>query len=446
MNTIVHLIRGITIPKWIKKLVVFLYKKFGKATLFFVFISLLTCLILYKAILIGSTVEFSSFWTFYGIIVSLFLLSRIPYAYMYADEHDVVYADEDYPSVSVIIAAMNEENGIFRTIETCVSSEYSNQIECIVIDDGSTDGTFAEMERARQKYGDLVQIVSFEKNKGKKEAMAVGVQLAKNDVFIFVDSDSYLHVDAIKHITEHFLESEKIGAVAGNTKVENRNESILTRMQSIQYAISFDIYKAGESVHNSVTCCPGCFSAYRRNAIKPLIKNWKEETFFGIKGTFGDDRSLTNFVLKNSWDVVYCERAKATTLAPTTFRVYWKQQLRWKKSWIREGILGGLFMWKHRSPLASLGFYIHFTFPFLGPILALNVLYYSFATHNPVVFFLFMIGFVMIGFIFSLFVKWYRDANNFLVMPLFSVLFVSVLIWQMPYAMLTLKKVHWGTR
>ncbi len=424
----------------------YIYNRLSTGLLFVIFVTLLTGLVLYKTILIGNADTFSSFWIFYGIIVSIFLLTRIPYAYLYSDEHDIVHSDAVYPKVSVIIAAMNEESGIFRTIQTCVNSNYPNEIECIVVNDGSTDGTLFEMERAQAFFGDKVKIISFEKNKGKKEAMAAGVQLASNEIFVFVDSDSYLHVDAIKHITEHFIENEKIGAVAGNTRVENKNENLLTRMQSIQYAISFDIYKAAESVHSSVTCCPGCFSAYRREAIKPLIQNWREETFFGIKGTFGDDRSLTNFVLKNYWDVVYCERAKATTLVPAKFSVYWKQQLRWKKSWIREGILGGLFMWNRRSLLASLSFYIHFTFPFLGPILALYVLHFSITAHNPLIFLLFVFGFILIGFIFSLFVKLYRNADNFFIMPLFSILFVFVLIWQMPYAMLTLKKVHWGTR
>lgn len=446
MNTLVRAVRNIELPEWILKTGNFLHKKLGKIMLFSLFVSLLTCLVLYKVLLISSNATISSFWTFYGIVVSLFLISRIPYAYLYSDEHTTTYAATKYPTVSVIIAAKNEEAGIFRTIETCVNSDYPSKIECIVIDDGSTDKTLAEMERAREKYKEKINVVSFPVNQGKKEAMAAGVKLANNEIFIFVDSDSYLAPDAMKHAAEHFMENEKVGAVSGNTKVENKDENLLTRMQSIQYAISFDIYKACESVHESVTCCPGCFSAYRREAIKPLIEHWKDQTFFGIKSTFGDDRSLTNFVLRSKWDVVYCEKARATTLAPTTLGMYWKQQLRWKKSWVREGVLGGLFMWKRKSILASLSFYIHFTFPFLGPILAINVLVYSIATNNIQVFLLFITGFVLMGFIFSVFVRLYRKADNFLIMPLFSVFFVTILIWQMPYAMLTIKKTHWGTR
>lgn len=414
--------------------------------LLMVFFSLLLLLVLYKAVLITNASTFSSFWTLYGAIVSIFLLSRIPYAFLYEDNHDRIYDDSDYPSVTVLIAAKNEESGIFRTIETCIQSDYPAPIECVVIDDGSTDNTRNEMLRAIDVFGeDKIKLIVFEKNKGKKEAIAAGVLVATHDVFVFVDSDSYLGPSGIKHITEHFLADPQVGAVSGNTKVENVNATLLTRMQSIQYAISFDVYKACESVHKSVTCCPGCFSSYRREAIHPLIEEWKSQKFLGIKGNFGDDRSLTTFVLR-SWDVVYCEKARATTIVPEKFSVYWNQQLRWKKSWIREGILASLFMWKRRHPLASLGFYIHFTFPFLGPILALNVLIYSILENNPLVFLVFATGFMTIGFIFSLFVYLYRRADNFIVMPIFSALFVFALIWQMPYAMFTIRKVHWGTR
>ena len=357
----------------------------------------------------------------------------------------MVYRPSEYPNVSVIVAAKNEEGGIFETITTCFKSNYSGKIECIVIDDGSTDGTKAEIERAIGVYGENVKLIVFPVNQGKREAMAVGINEAKYEIIVFVDSDSFLGSDSIHHIVEHFIANKNIGAIAGNTKVKNANTNLLTKMQSIQYAISFDIYKASESVHTSVTCCPGCFSAYRKDAIKPLVQDWKNQKFLGSTSTFGDDRGLTNFVLKG-WDIVYCQKAVATTVVPEKFKVYWKQQLRWKKSWIREGIFAGLFMWKKRHPLASFAFYTNFSFPIVGPILAGSVLYSSISTQNPLLFVIFMLGFMLLGLVYALFVKIYYGLENWYCMPLVSLMFVSIFIWQMPWALLTLRKTHWGTR
>lgn len=410
------------------------------------FFCLVIGLVLYKVVLFSNLSLAPSFWTIYGLVATVFLLSRIPYAYLHQDDHEKTYASSAYPSVSVIIAAKNERAGIFKTVATCVESRYAGALECIVVDDGSTDGTRDEVMRAQRLYGARkVRLIVFPDNKGKREAMAAGIYEAKHEMIVFVDSDSFLAPDAIRLTMEHFLADRRIGAVSGNTKVENADENLLTKMQSIQYAVSFDIYKASESVHRSVTCCPGCFSAYRKAAILPMIHAWKEQQFLGAKGTFGDDRGLTNFVLQN-WDIVYCEKARATTVVPTRFSVYLRQQLRWKKSWIREGIFAGTFMWKKKHPLASAAFYIHFSFPIAGPVLAGNVLTQSIMTHNPYVLIAFMLGFVLLGTIFALFARIYLDSDHLIYMPLFALLFVSLLIWQMPYALLTLRKTHWGTR
>jgi hyaluronan synthase len=418
----------------------------SKTTILLVFfLILVTGLILYKVVLISTVSSTYSFWTIYGIIATFFLISRIPYAYLHKDDHTKNYSDAEYPDISIVVAAKNEQAGIYRTISTCVDCDYPGKIECIVIDDGSTDGTKDEIKRAQDMFGDRVRIIVFPENRGKREAMAVGINEANHEIVVFVDSDSFLAKDALRHITEHFLADEKVGAVSGNTKAENANVNALTRMQSIQYAISFDIYKASESVHSSVTCCPGCFSAYRKSAILPLVNEWKNHKFMGSKSTFGDDRGLTNFVLQD-WKIVYCEKAKATTVVPENFRVYLKQQLRWKKSWIREGTFASTFMWKKTHPLASFAFYVNFSFPILGPILAGAVLYKSIASHNPLLFLIFILSFLLLGIVYALFARVFFDAKNWKWMPLVSLLFVTCFIWQMPYALLTLKKTHWGTR
>jgi cellulose synthase/poly-beta-1,6-N-acetylglucosamine synthase-like glycosyltransferase len=135
--------------------------------LFMLFLLLITGLLLYKVVLIVNTSLSGSFWTIYGLIATTFLISRIPYAYLHQDNHSKVYEASDYPNVSIIIAVKNEEAGIFRTIGTCIGSEYEGEVECIVIDDGSTDGTKKEALRAVEAYGERVRLIVFPENRGK---------------------------------------------------------------------------------------------------------------------------------------------------------------------------------------------------------------------------------------------------------------------------------------
>ena len=96
--------------------------------------------------------------------------------------------------------------------------------------------------------------------------------------------------------------------MCGHADVLNVRESWLTRMQAVRYFVAFRVVKAAESVFNAVTCCSGCFSAYRREAIMPRLEWWESQTFLGVESTFGDDRSLTNCVLRD-WRVVYEKKA-----------------------------------------------------------------------------------------------------------------------------------------
>ena len=86
-------------------------------------------------------------------------------------------------------------------------------------------------------------------------------------------------------------------------------------MQGVRYFVAFRVVKAAESVFSAVTCCSGCFSAYRREAILPRIEWWENQTFLGVESTFGDDRSLTNCVLRD-WRSRYEARRSATPSCP----------------------------------------------------------------------------------------------------------------------------------
>jgi len=380
----------------------------------------------------------------YTIVTSLFLLSRFVIAVFYDDLHKKRFKKEKYPTVSFVISCKNEEDSIGKTIDSCISSRYPTLIECIAINDGSTDNTLAEMKKAQQKYNDkIIKIISFQKNRGKREAMAEGVLKASGEVIIFVDSDSFVGKYSVKHLAEHFLSDEYVGAVSGNSMVENISTNALTKMQSARYGVSFDVFKACESVFGAVTCCPGCFSGYRKSAIMQVIDRWRYQKFLGTQSTFGDDRSLTNFVLRK-WKVVYCRKAVATTIVPEKYYKFFKQQLRWKKSWIREGTNAGAFIWK-KHPVAAISFYANLLIPILGPLVVLKIFVYDvlISGRSP---FTFVIGVVSMSLLFGLYYVLIHPNKYWLYVTYFTVIYTFILIWQMPYALLKVRDTHWGTR
>jgi hyaluronan synthase len=379
----------------------------------------------------------------YSLLVVTYMLSRFVLAI--ADRRRYPYERplKRLPGLSIIIAAKNEEQAIYETIRTAYAADYPPELrEVIVVNDGSTDRTLDEMRRAKEAHPDL-SLISFAVNRGKRHCMAAAAQRARGEIVVFVDSDSFLAGDALKEIVRPFAD-QGVAAVSGRTDVANWSVNALTKMQTFRYYIAFKLLKAAESLFGSVTCCPGCFSAYRRSALQPILGRWLNQKFLGVSATFGDDRSLTTFLLRSGYEVKYHDRALCTTIVPEHWPHYLRQQARWKKSWVRETLIVAAFIWK-RHPVMSASFYLAALFPFITPLITFHNLVYQPAWNHRLPLF-YAIGLVLMCSIFSFYYRAKRNDGVWGYGFLYSLLYVLVLVWQMPYAILTLRRNTWGTR
>jgi hyaluronan synthase len=217
-------------------------------------------------------------------------------------------------------------------------------------------------------------------------------------------------------------------------------------MQAVRYFVAFRVCKAAESIFGAVTCCSGCFSAYRREAILPALEQWERQTFLGRPATYGDDRSLTNYVLRN-WKVRYESRALSHTIVPAHFRLFLRQQLRWKRSWTRESLIAGRFIWR-KNPLASLWAYLGIVLPLIAPIVACRALLWLPIVGGVGAPIIYMIGIYAMAMVYGLYYG--LQHGRYDTLWVFGVLFVffylAFLIWQTYYAVFTSRNPSWGTR
>ena len=375
----------------------------------------------------------------YTIVVTGYVLSRFGLAAFYRAP---TYVGLE-PTVAVIVPAYNESEAVARTIHACRSLDYpDHKLEIVVINDGSTDDTWLQMLDAAGKYpAGAVRCLDLGTNQGKRAAMAAGIRATTADILVFVDSDSMPAPSAIRQLVQGFAD-EKVGAISGLTYVRNATANTLTRMQATRYYVSFQLLKSAESVLGAVTCCSGCFAAYRRSAVVPLLAEWETQRFLGTECTYGDDRALTNRIIKSGWTTLYDSRAEAYTDAPEKYRQFFKQQLRWKKSWTREGPLLLAHIWRSRTR-ALPGVAVQTLAGLLSPIVLLYSLIQP-ITHGrfPVVYF---VGLYLISGAYALL---YRSLRNDGLWPyaflgaFFYISFSPQLLW----AIVRVRDGKWGTR
>lgn len=109
--------------------------------------------------------------------------------------------------LSIIIPAKDEETSIIASVESILASSYKN-LEIILIDDRSQDGTWDLMERLRRKDGRVrtVKIDTLPAGwTGKTHAMFVGAGLASGDILLFTDADVFFSSDLVARSMSYFV-------------------------------------------------------------------------------------------------------------------------------------------------------------------------------------------------------------------------------------------------
>jgi hyaluronan synthase len=404
-------------------------------------VALLAAVMAYKAAFAGLLFT-NVFFGVYSVTVACYIVSRFLFSLFYRMRPDRGLE----PRIAIVMPGFNEEEAIARSLRSLLVLDYPpEKLELVAVNDGSTDGTLREMRAVAEESRGRVRVIDFPENRGKRAAMAAGIRATQAEVIVFVDSDSTVEPEALKRLVQP-LADERVGAVCGHADVLNVRDSWITRMQAVRYFVAFRVVKAAESVFGAVTCCSGCFSAYRREAIMPRLEWWENQTFLGVESTFGDDRSLTNCVLRE-WRILYERAAVSHTIVPVTFRAFLKQQTRWKRSWTRESLQVAKFIWR-KHPVAALFAYMSILLPLLAPIAALHSLVWAPVMHHGTLPLTYLAGIYALALVYSFYFLLFQDRYN--VLWLYGVLFVffylAIMLWQTYYAIATCRTARWGTR
>ncbi len=382
----------------------------------------------------------------YGFLVAVYLGVRVVLAAFYRPDRTPL-AEDALPTVMIAVPAFNEADHIEATIDALYRLDYPmDRLKVVVVDDGSSDGTWDRIQDCARRYPQLDGI-RFSRNRGKRAAMAAAVRAADGaDYVVFVDSDSVLDADALREIIRPFAGDADgaVAAVTGHADVLNPGANLLTRLQQVRYYAAFRIIKAAESRYGAVTCASGCFSAYRRSVLLEVLGEWESQRFLGREATFGDDRALTNALLRRGLSVRYQSTARSSTLVPDRWRVFWTQQLRWKKSWSRESLYVVRFAWRW-PVLASFGLYASILFQLAGPLVAFHSILWRplVGGGSPV---LYLLGLHVVAVLYGLLYAGIKRSPHWWGGIAYAFVYAAVVSWQIYWAMATSRNTSWGTR
>ncbi|MGO8761243.1 MAG: glycosyltransferase family 2 protein [Desulfobaccales bacterium] len=381
----------------------------------------------------------------YALVMLIFQLFR---TVLWARYKPYPLTDGPWPRLTVIIPAYNEGAMVEKAIDSVAASDYpAERMEIICIDDGSDDDTWFYIQQAQRRYPHLVRPIRFAANRGKKEGLYAGFTRGRGEIFVTIDSDSIIAPEALRHLVAPLLHDGRIGAVAGNVKVYNRNQSLMGKMQGVRF-VNLDYLRASQSLYRAVVCTPGSLSAYRRTALMPILSAWRRQTFLGAPCHHSEDRALTNFILRAGHYTYYQRTALVYTLVPETYKGVCRMYLRWERGNVRESLvqLGYLFT-RYREKYRLLPIVEFFLAQLEYP---LTLLFFGLLVASVVVYPLILIKLLAALGVASLlnliYYLWLERDLEFIYGVIYTYYAFFLLQWIYPYACLTVRNRGWLTR
>ncbi|WP_313155083.1 glycosyltransferase family 2 protein [Sphingobacterium multivorum] len=229
-------------------------------------------------------------------------------------------------TVSVIIAARNEELNIRRTIESILGQNYPRELlELIIIDDHSDDSTSLIVKEYEEKGVKLIQLNENGRlNSYKKLAISRAIDCCHGEIIITTDADCRMGSNWLKTVISSF---EKEGAyLQSSPVVYSEEKSFFERLQTLEFLYLIGLGAAGIG-NKKPTTCNGANLAYRKDIFKQMG---------GFKGidelASGDDELFLHKVAEQYPDrIIFCKSQDAVvyTDAKPNLKSFISQRRRW---------------------------------------------------------------------------------------------------------------------
>ena len=257
------------------------------------------------------------------------------------DRQPQLSLDHEYPAITILMAAYNEQDIILETLRGIAGQDYPAPIKIVAVDDGSEDRTVELLEHNRLPN---MRVISASHG-GKAAALNTGMAEAATEILVTMDADTFLHPQALRRIVARFLQDPpNTAAVAGSVMAKNSRSTRMARLQEYDYFLAIASVKRQQGLYQGTLVAQGAFSLYRKSLVSKA-RGWPN--------VVGEDIVLTWALIKEGARIGYEPTAIGFTNVPENFRHFVNQRRRWARGMI-EGFKNHFNLIYRRRSLASL--------------------------------------------------------------------------------------------
>ncbi|KAF9902127.1 Hyaluronan synthase 3 [Lobosporangium transversale] len=311
---------------------------------------------------------------------------------------------------------------------------------------------FLCMDRASddKERGDLIRQIAYnsgpvcvmQPHRSKRSAMYTGFAALLQqgvDAVVVTDSDTFLDPAVCKELAFALAESPIIGAATGDVRIYNTGTWV-SFLSSVRYWFAFNLERGAQSYHSVVNCVSGPLGIYRMSIIADVMDKWVHQSFLGVLCTYGDDRHLTNLVLREGYKVKFSHHAICYTDTPIRFIAWVTQQTRWSKSFFRE-IPIQLGCIQLHSPWMTYALLYQLIYPMMMVYSLVNCIY--FGTGSQISWW--MVSIMFVGVMKTLYAVSVTGDKKFFFTTAYGFLYILGYVPAKIFAALTLYDNSWGT-
>ncbi len=329
------------------------------------------------------------------ISIWIMLLYHILLTFSGYKYHDEIYKDpgavfstlKEYPFVSILVPAHNEEKVIERSVKAIMNMDYpQDRFELIVINDCSSDRTGEILQELLQEYNNLkvITVLPPEGGRGKAAALNRGLEEARGEYIAVYDADNTPERMALRYLVAAIVQDPQLACVVGKFRTRNKDKNILTRFINIE-TLGFQwISQAGRWKLFNISTIPGTNYIIRKNVIDRLggwnEKAITEDTELSVRVYelgYREDSEFSLQIYGLGYKIKFFPLAVTWEQEPETWKVWFKQRTRWVRGniYVIGKYLFKLLSMKRKVVALDIFYFFSIYFLFLSSVIISDIIF-----------------------------------------------------------------------